>query len=161
MAEDERVQNKEVTFGAEDYLNNLRALKETTVSKEDYNKVLAENKKLAKALTNGYYQDPNAAPATPAKSTEELRTDLLTNKFHNDLEYFTTVLDLRESIINAGGADPFLPQSRDYMPTGDEIATADRVARNLRECIDYADGDPTVFKNELMRRCGEKPKFKK
>lgn len=51
-----------------------------------------------------------------------------------------------------GKPDPFLPVGNQIAPTDDDIAAAERVAKVLQECVDYADGDSAVFTNELQRR---------
>lgn len=145
--------DEEITFGAEDYIRNLTALKENTVSKEEYNKVLSENKRLANALTTGYSMavPDNKEPV----DIDALRKDLFgaKQKKQSDLEFFTKAEKLSDAIIDAGGIDPYLPYSKDYIPTGDDIDRANRVHSVIKECIEKAEGDPQAFTNELQRRC--------
>ena len=60
-------------------------------------------------------------------------------------------MKLREALLEKGEKDPFLPYGKNIIPTDEDIATADRVARVLQECVDYADGDSDIFTNELQR----------
>ena len=142
-----------IEFNAQNYLDNLAALKETTISREEYNKVVAENKKLASALVNGYSMD-RREEQKPI-DVEGLRRELFGNKYKKttDLEFFTKVEELSKGIEQRGGSDPFLPNNPDYVPTGEDIERAQRIHSVIRDCIDYAQGDPKAFTNELARRC--------
>lgn len=148
----EQVRDEDVQFGAQDYINNLNALRETTVSKEEYNKILQENKKLANALINGYSIEQQKEEPI---DVDKLRKELFSNKYKKttDLEFFTKVEELSKGIEQSGGIDPYLPNSKDYIPTGDDIERAQRIHTVIRECIAAADGDPQYFTNELQRRC--------
>ena len=70
----------------------------------------------------------------------------------NNLEWTKNALELREALISEGQPDPFLPIGKQIMPTDEDIQAADKVASVLQECIEYAEGDPSVFTNELQRR---------
>ena len=48
--------------------------------------------------------------------------------------------------------DPFVPTGSKIKPTDEDFAKAKKVADTLQECVDYADGDPDVFTDELKRR---------
>ena len=79
------------------------------------------------------------------------------NEFSN-LDYWTKALQLRSAVIEGGGVDPFLPYGKNIAPTNEDIETANRVAKVVAECIEYAEGDSAVFTNELQRRTVEAPK---
>ena len=49
MAEEE----KKLTGNEEDYIETIQKLKESTVSREDYDKLVADNKKLIETLAQG------------------------------------------------------------------------------------------------------------
>ena len=68
-----------------------------------------------------------------------------------NLEYVTKALELRDQLIAAGKPDPFLPYGEKIAPTNEDVEAANRVAKVLRECVDYADGDSSIFTNELQR----------
>ena len=61
-------------------------------------------------------------------------------------------LKLRSALIAMGEPDPFLPCGEKTLPTDADVATAERVANVLQECVDIAEGDSQIFTNELMRR---------
>ena len=156
--EDEKDINKDERdeFTAADYLANLRALQDNSVSKEQYNKILKENKRLAQALANGDFGNNEQSNTRTIPSVDEARKKLFTGRKKTDLQYFSEVLDLRDAVLASGGRDPFLHTDPDYIPTEQDKATAERVATNIREAIDYAEGDPALFRQEMQRR-GCKP----
>jgi hypothetical protein len=155
MAGEEKTkdQNNDPQFSAQDYIDNLNALKENMVSRDEYNKILADNKKLVNALSNGggYSREEKKQPV----DLDELRRQLFSpqTQHKTDLEYFTQVMQLRDAVIERGGQDPFLPFNRDYIPTQQDIDDANRIADNIKECIEYAEGDPRVFTVALQKKC--------
>ena len=54
--------------------------------------------------------------------------------------------------MSEGKPDPFLPVGSQILPDDADIAAANKVATVLQECVDYANGDSSVFTNELQRR---------
>lgn len=145
----EEVKNTEELGMETDYLETIKHLKANTVSKEDYMKLKDENKQLLNSLVNG--ETLNVPAQEKQLSTSELRTELF-SKEHTNLETVELALKLRQSIINEGGQDPFLPYGEKIVPTNEDIECANRVAEVFQDCVDYAEGDSEVFTNELMRR---------
>lgn len=145
---------EEQTFSAQDYINNLNALKENMISRDEYNKVVADNKKLVNALSSGGYMEREEQKQ--AVDVDALRRSLFSPETQRktNLQYFTEVLALRDALIERGEQDPFLPFNREYVPTPQDMDDAERIANNLKECVEYANGDPSVFNVELQRRCG-------
>ena len=132
-----------------DYLAAINELKQNSVNREDYNKLKAENKKLLDSIVNG--TDAGLSKPEEKKSIEELRAAYL-KEDQSNLEYITNALALREALMAEGKPDPFLPIGEQILPTDEDIATAQKVADVLQECVDYAEGDSNVFTNELQRR---------
>lgn len=143
-------QINETTPMQEDYLEQINNLKQSTVDKTKYDALLAENKKLLKSIVDG------TAVETKTESKEsinEIRKKLFSvDNDMSNLEYATNALELRRQLIEQGSPDPFLPNSKQFNPTTDDINAANRVANVLQECIDYADGNSSVFTAELQRR---------
>ena len=69
-----------------------------------------------------------------------------------NLEYVSKTLKLRDKLIASGEKDPFLPNGAEYQENQADIDKANYIAKIYQECVDYADGDPQLFTNELMRR---------
>ncbi len=131
------------------YIQALNELKAKSVDREDYEKLKAENKKLLDSIING--TEIAQQPVEEKKSVEELRANYL-KEDQTNLEYITNTLKLREALMAEGKPDPFLPIGEQIMPTDEDVATANKVAQVLQECVDYAEGDSAVFTNELQRR---------
>lgn len=142
------IQEPNENLSAVDIINDMRA---NTVSKDKYEKLESDHLKLLKALANG--EDVNVdEPSKP--DIAALRKELYTDEVEklNDLQVIEKTLKLRQAIIDEGGVDPFVPQGRRTAPEESDFATAERVASVLQQCVDYADGDNSIFISELQRR---------
>ena len=132
-----------------DYLEAIKNLKETTVDRSKYDALKAENKKLLDAVVNG--QEINVQQESKTRDAQTIREELF-NHEHNNLEYVTLALELRNTLIAEGKPDPFLPYGRQISPTREDEEIAEKVAQVYQECVDFAEGDSELFTNELMRR---------
>lgn len=132
-----------------DYIEAIKELKQNTVAREDYNKIVAENKKLLQSLINGETIQGDAAAAP---DITQLRKDLFGGERDlSNLEYATKALELRAALIAQGEKDPFVPFGKNIVPSDEDYKAAERVAEALQNCIDAADGDNAIFTNELQR----------
>lgn len=131
-----------------DPIAEVQKLRENTVSKEEYEKLKSENKRLFKTLVeNGQIkQDTNND-----KTSRELRKELLESNDLSNLDYWKKTLELRDRIIEEGGTDPFLPVGNRISPTSEDVECANRVAKVVKDAIEYANGDSQLFTNELQR----------
>ena len=150
----EEEENVVVEDNTNDYIAQIKNLKENSVSKDDYNKLKADNKKLIDALANGsQVENVVESQTSTADKINECRKKLFGYGDNlNNLEYCKTAVELREALIENGEKDPFLPFGHNVIATDSDHESANRVATILKECIDYADGDSDVFTNELQRR---------
>lgn len=145
------VSGTEMSDANVDYLAAIQELKNNTVSKELYNKVKTENKKLIDTLVSG--GSIESPVQKPKADIGELRKELFNKDTQlSNLEFVEKSLELRDALLDAGEPDPFLPVGSRISPTPEEERIAENVAEIYRECIEYADGDSEVFTNELMRR---------
>ena len=142
------VTGTEVEDMTPDYLAAINELKQNSVDRSKYEELRAENKKLLDSIVNG---TEVAQPVVEKKSVEELRANYL-KEDQSNLEYISNALKLREALMAEGKPDPFLPIGEQILPTDEDVATANKVASVLQECVDYAEGDSNVFTNELQRR---------
>lgn len=158
MSEEEREQqnpDNEPEMTASEYISQINNLRENTVSREEYERIKNDNRELAKALINGTGANiPGITKPENKPDLDDLRKKLFTKKSKNDLEYFTNLLALRDGVMADGQPDPFLPINREFRATAQDEADAERIATQIKEAIEYADGDPAVFSNDLRRRCG-------
>ena len=153
IPEEENV-NVVVEDNTNDYIDQIKKLKENSVSRDDYDKLKADNKKLIDALANGTQLEGKVEPKISAvESINNLRKKLFSKGSNLDnLEYCKTAVELRDALIEKGERDPFLPFGHEVVATDSDYESAERVANVMKECIDYADGDPDIFTNELQRR---------
>ena len=149
MTEQETNVTGEVVESNADYIAAINELKQNSVDRSKYDQLKADNKRLLDSLVNGLQIE---LPKTEVKSD---LTELRKNTFREDqtnLDYVTNALALRKALIENGEPDPFLPCGEKTLPTDADVATAERVANVLQECVDLAEGDSQIFTNELMRR---------
>ena len=135
------------------YIDTINQLKANSVSRSDYDKVRDENKKLLEAIVNGKV-DESASTEAPAKpSIQELRNKAYGKDAENlsDLEYVTTVLDLRDALLEEEGVDHMIPAGKKYSPDLNDQHCAQKAYEALRHCVDVADGDNEVFIQEVTR----------
>lgn len=132
-----------------DYVAAIQELQNNSVSKEQYNKLRSENKKLLDALVNGQQID---LPKEEPVDIEALRSKLFNSETDlNNLEYVDTALKLRKALIDQGEPDPFVGCGSKIQITNDMYDSAERVAEGLQYCVDFADGDSGIFTAQLQR----------
>ena len=132
-----------------DYIEAIKNLKQNSVDRQQYEDLKAENKKLLDSIVNGVSVE--VEEQKPKKSVEELREEWL-DENNTNLRYIEKTLELREALMAEGQPDPFLPIGKQILPDDADIAAANKVADVLKECVEYAQGDSSVFTNELQRR---------
>ena len=132
-----------------DYIKAISDLKKNSVAREEYNRVIEENKNLLKTLVEGgQIEEPKDDPP----DISELRKKLFSDEDLNNYEYIDTALQLRDALIANGERDPFLPVGDQVEVTADMIQGAQDTADALREMLDFADGDSRIFTAEYQRR---------
>ena len=136
-----------------DYIEQIKKLKESSVSKDDYNKLKADNKKLIDALANGTQVEGKVEPKVSAvEKIQNLRKELFGSESNsmNDLDMVSKMLELRKEIIDNGGTDPFLPKGHKVRITDNDKECANRVARVLTECVEDAEGSNRRFMSNVF-----------
>ena len=135
---------------SQDYIAEIQRLRESTVSIEQYQRLLEDNKRLIQSLASG--ERGEAEGASAGATLEELRKKLSNPEDMTNLEYVTAALELREKVMETGGDDPFLPNGTHARATAADREAAERVAAVMKECVDAADGNDGVFTAQLMAR---------
>ena len=134
-----------------DYIEAIKKLKETSVPREEFDKVKKQNRELLNAVINGQtVEQPKPVETVEQKQLKlkQLKKDLAVaqEKGMSNLEYVSKSLQYRDTALSLGLKDPFLPNG----PTGytelDEM-TANKVAEKLQEAVDNSEGNPAVFRN--------------
>lgn len=131
-----------------DPVQAINELKQNSVSKEAYNKVVAEKNKYLKALIDGS-QVESTQQKQPV-DIDALRKDLFGKELSN-LDFAKKALELRNEIIDKEGKDIFVGKGSKFTPDEHDYETAQKVADGLQSCIDIADGNSEIFTRELMR----------
>lgn len=133
-----------------DPVAEIKAIKDNTVPKEDYDKIVAEKDKYLKALIEGAQVD---SPAAEPADVKQLRADLFGNGEELDnLTYCRKALELREALIEQEGVDIFVGRGSKLTPTAEDYEAAQRVADVMQTCIDESNGDSSVFTAMLMSK---------
>lgn len=136
-----------------DYIEAIKEMKQNSVTRESYDKLKSENKKLLDALVNG--TEINVPKEEPV-DVNELRKKLFDrDNTCSNLEYIENTLKLRNALLEQGERDPFLPVGNKVDLTEVQYEKADKVAEILQECVDFADGDSGIFTAELQRRTND------
>lgn len=141
-----------------DYIKTIEELKKNSVSKEEFKKLKEENKRLLDTVINGGgVVDEKPREIDVKKIEEKLRSR---DPRITSLEGVKMALDLREADMREGKRDPFVSVNN-HTPTKEDFEKAEARAEVYRECIEYADGDPNLFAQELSRRMVDNfsPKF--
>lgn len=146
----EQTADTQSTTTAEDYIEAIKNLKQTTVDKTAYDALRSENKKLLESLINGEEIQPNNKVLS--EDIDTLRNRVLHDDSLTNLEYWDNVLKLRSALLKRGDEDPFVPQGNKISATSADYQTAEKVATIMQEMVDNAEGDPNVFLNEYQRR---------
>lgn len=145
--------------GDVNYIKVIDDLKQNTVRKEEYQKLLEENKKLLNAYVE--YSGPSNVEQEPQEKVDvtELRKKLSTDL--TNLEYVSTALKLRTELMKQGQPDPFLPVGHKVSPTANDYEKAEQVAQVFQECVEKANGNPTDFTIALKGRTRDDVSFKR
>lgn len=147
---------KNPTGNDTDYLEAIEELKKNSVKKEDYNKVIEENKRLVNMVLNGQHQDEAEQKVVHSDAEiDALRKELFGGKELSNLEYCEKALELRDAILEKtkGKTDIFVGRGSNFEPTQNDYYRAENTAEIMKECVKFADGDSSTFTSELMKRC--------
>ena len=143
-------QQENVEQDTNNYIEAIKEMKANSVSKDAYKKLQEENKKLLESLIAG---ETIEAP----KTTVEEKVDLNALRKHLDeaespIDYCKTSLKLHEETLKQLGYNDYLPNGKKIRPTKEDEEKANLFIKEIKECIDYADGDDQLFIQELQRR---------
>ena len=130
-----------------DYISALNEMKQNSVSRSEYEKLKADNKRLLDSIVNGTSEN---VEVLPKKSIEELRKNFMKEGVSN-LDYWKNVLELRERLIEEGQPDPMIPTGVRVAANQMDYDGVEKLISGIQHCIDYANGDSQLFTNELQR----------
>lgn len=163
MEEEKKTTTTTTNDGNNQYIEQLAKLKATSVPKEDYEKLKADNKQMLELLFSGATptssQNPEAKPDPKVIQAEiqSLRNELYGGRYEGtDLDYAAKTLQLRKLIMDSGKPDPAVSCGQKTAPEEYDYENCQAVCDQIQECIDYANGDDAIFRSELMRRVNKK-----
>ena len=135
----------------------ITEMRQNTVPKDKYNKVMEENQKLMRALANGETVQVEA----PQKPTAlELHKEWANQEGKSSIQIAKDTLALREAMIDEGLRDPFLPNGKDFVPEAQDMKDAEDVAALLQWAVDSANGNSGVFNSLLASKMVDTPRPK-
>ena len=144
---DNSVTRQENVDDSVDYISALNEMKQNSVSRSEYEKLKADNKRLLDSIVNGTSEN---VEVLPKKSIEELRKNFMKEGVSN-LDYWKNALELRERLIEEGQPDPMIPTGVRVAANQMDYDGVEKLVSGIKHCIDYADGDSQLFTNELQR----------
>ena len=153
-------ETKKVETPETNYIEQIQNLKKNTVSIDEYNRVLSDNKQLVEALmTTG----PATATEPEAKIATDSEVQALINQLDkpniSNLDFIEASLALREARLSRGEDDPWAPTKEGYTDTDRDRELRDDMAAALAQTCAYARSvkgkreQAKLFDNELMRIC--------
>ena len=151
--EEKLVEEKDSTIiedNTKDYIEEIQKLRDSSVPKEEYNRLKEENKRLITTLASGGNLKGDVPQAK--EDIGALRAKLFNSENLSNLDYCSTALELRDALMAEGKPDPFLPVGHEIVHSNTDRESAERVASVLKECVEYAQGDADIFTDELQRR---------
>lgn len=155
MEKDLKEDNVTIEDNEKDYLAEIENLKNNTVARDQYNKILEDNKRLIQTIARN--EDRAIDADNKSKANNNINLDECREKLFKQnsglkaCAYFENALNLRKGLIEKGEPDPFIPIGNRINPTAEDIETANKVAEGFQSCLDYAEGDDSLFVQELQR----------
>lgn len=137
----------------ENYVEIIKNLKANTVSKEEYDRVVKENKTLADAFAYSAPDSTEPAEVIPTEEDIQVLRNNLTKRNQTNFEFIKNACKLRESLLARGERDPFLPKNEDYQINTLDEEKCQNIYEGLKYCIDESNNDPELFNANLKRLC--------
>jgi len=137
-------------FTADSYAAALKRAKENSVPKKDYEDLKAEHLKLINDMVEGKNPTFNVDTTKPEKvATQDLIKKILNDRNLSNREFVKTALQMRQQRLEEGKPDVFAPLGHRRPTTHEESLVAERVAKELQDCVDRSNDDAQF--NDLLR----------
>lgn len=133
---------KPIETNETDYISEIQKLKESTVDKGAYDKLLAENRRLISTLSTSPAVTEEQGEA-PKPDLQKLGRDFLNAK--SDCEIVRLSLEYRDACLALGERDPWLPTSSSYTPTESDIQGMNAYAAVMKDALEKANGNDKLF----------------
>lgn len=157
-------ENENQNLVEQDYLEAIKQLKDTTVSKEDYDKLREEHKKLLSSYLNGDNYD---VPKDEEKEEEEVvkrsKEEILKSINENLAEVFTednhlsnlenakAIIKYHDDYMELMGTDPFANQGNQYETSSQDKISPQKTYDYLKQCVEESGGDERAFDVAFQR----------
>ena len=130
----------------------MKELKENSVSKSEYEKVVQEKRELTKAIIDGSVIRANDMNNEKEPDLKELGNSIFEDGLSN-LEMVKRELKYREAFMKKFNKDPFAPNNANMTAFDQERAAA--VADVMQECVNECEDNPNLFTALLNERIKE------
>lgn len=137
---------------AEEYVAAIKALKENSVPKSEFDKVVQEKQVLIRGIADGAALPDSDKPAENKPDIKQLR-EKIRNAGENNLsnaEFVQTALDLRDACLAEGLPDPFLPLGIKRKPDNQDLAGAEKVADAFKSMLEEAKDEEGKVDNDFF-----------
>ena len=134
----------------QDYLAQIQELRKNTVSREQYEKMRDENKKLLEAIVNGSQVGTQEEERPAMRPLEEICKDLLDGN-NSNLDYWKYSIEWRDACRATCGFDPWAVNGIKIEAEPEDPEIIERVYEGFKEMIEFADGDSAKFDREYDR----------
>lgn len=151
--QEKKVESGEVVQSAEDYIATINSIKQNSVPREEYEKLIEERRQLLKSLETSKPQETSTDEVP--EDLNMLRNNLSNSK--NDIEYTENLLHLREAVLKQEGVDIFVNPHSGV----DESSDSEEVANFLRECLEQSGGSNAVFAAKIGEKIIDMPRYRK
>lgn len=155
--------NPEMTNNPEeenvDYIQTIEQMRQNSVSKDKYDKLKEENKKLLNTLATGGQIKVEEQKVDVNKLWEDIFN--VRKKPLTDMEVVDKLLKIRESCLENEYRDIFVYGGPEFVPEASDYASAQQTAEVYQKCLDEADKSPRAFKAALIDNMVDNSSFKR
>lgn len=155
--------NPEMNNGQEeenvDYIQTIEQMRQNSVSKDKYEKLKEENKKLLNTLATGGQIQAEEQKVDVDKLWEDIFN--VRKKPLTDMEVVDKLLKIRESCLENEYRDIFVYGGPEFVPEASDYASAQQTAEVYQKCLDEADKSPRAFKAALIDNMVDNSSFKR
>lgn len=149
-------ENENVVNPNEDYLEIIKEMKKNSVSKEDYDKLREENKKLLSSLVNGEEIEVDSSEEeeeAPKRTREEIIKSIDDNcsslfvedNSMSNLECAKRIIKYHDDMIELTGNDPFENTGDKFIASDSDKSSPKKTYEYLKNCVEQSQDDPVAF----------------
>lgn len=128
-----------------DLLNEVKKLKENSVPKEEYDKLLAENKKIIRDFVYGSGDSSNVGEAKP--NIEELRNKIFGDNVEqmSNRDFWKNVSELYHTRLEQDGENIFLPKGKKTRYERKDYEVVESMMNTIDLMLEDSKDNPSLF----------------